>query len=69
MTDWSARDLTLDLSFLPEGNWTMEIYQDGINADRAARDYAVTCEELGASKKVKLHMAPGGGWIAKISKK
>lgn len=69
MTNWSARDLTLDLSFLPEGNWSMEIYQDGINADRAACDYAVTREELGTAKKVKLHMAPGGGWIAKISKK
>ncbi|MCR4823806.1 MAG: glycoside hydrolase family 97 protein, partial [Bacteroidales bacterium] len=40
MTDWDARDLTLDLSaFLSEGNWRVEIFRDGINADRAARDF------------------------------
>jgi alpha-glucosidase len=34
MTDWTARELTLDLSFLPEGNSLMDAYQDGVNADR-----------------------------------
>ena len=36
LTNWDARDLTLDLNFIGDGNMT--VFQDGINADRAARD-------------------------------
>ncbi len=68
MTDWDARDLTLDLGFLGEGEWTMEIFRDGINADRAARDFATETVAVPADRKVKIHMAPGGGWVAKIRK-
>jgi alpha-glucosidase len=39
MTNWTRRDITLDLSFLPDGNYKVEVFKDGINADRAARDY------------------------------
>lgn len=68
MTDWDARDLEVDLSFLPEGNYQMEIFKDGVNADRAARDYKRTVEAF-TPGKVNLHMAPGGGWVAIITKK
>ena len=36
MTNWTARELEIDFSFLPEGNFQMEAYQDGENADRMA---------------------------------
>ena len=36
LTDWTSRDMDLDLSFLPGGQYSMEIFQDGINADRYA---------------------------------
>jgi len=40
MSDWTGgRDLELDFSFLPDGNYSMEAYQDGVNADRQASDY------------------------------
>ena len=39
MTNWTARDMTLDFSFLPEGNYEAEIFKDGVNADRDATDY------------------------------
>ena len=69
LNDWTARDLTLDLSFLGEGDWTMEIFRDGINADRAARDYKRESAQLSADRKLTIHMAPGGGWTARITKK
>ena len=69
LNDWKARDLTLDLGFLGEGDWTMEIFRDGINADRAARDYKRELAPVPADRKVKIHMAPGGGWTARITKK
>src|SRR5216684_5516558 len=34
MTDWTARQLEIDLSFLAEGHSRMDEYQDGPNADR-----------------------------------
>ena len=37
LTNWTPRELDLDLSFLGEGDYTLELFKDGINADRAAR--------------------------------
>ena len=69
MTDWSARELTIDLSFLPEGSYVVELYRDGVNADRAACDYKKEVMDLPADRKITVKMAPGGGWAAKISLK
>jgi len=68
LTDWDARELTLDLSFLGEGRFKGEIFKDGINADRVARDYKKTTIDIPADRKLKIAMAPGGGYVAKISK-
>lgn len=69
MTDWSAREMTLDLSFLPEGSYQVELYKDGVNADRAACDYRKETTDLPSDRKINIKMAPGGGWVAKISLK
>ena len=69
MTDWSAREMTLDLSFLPEGSYQVELYRDGANADRAASDYRKEIVDLPSDRKINIKMAPGGGWVAKISLK
>src|SRR6202021_988111 len=61
-SDWTARNLEIDLSFLPEGNFTMEAYQDGVNADRYASDYKKTTTQLNGTTKLKLSLASGGGW-------
>ncbi len=66
MTDWAPRDLDVELSFLPDGQFTMEAYQDGANADRFASDYKKTSASVDKTSKVKIHLAPGGGWAARI---
>jgi alpha-glucosidase len=66
MTDWTARELEADFSFLPEGNFVMEAYQDGINADRDAKDYRKTSSRVNRTTKLKIHLASGGGWAARI---
>ena len=34
VTDWTSRDMKLDLSFLPKGKkYKMEVFRDGVNAD------------------------------------
>jgi len=69
MTDWSPRQLDLDLSFLPAGEFAMEIFQDGINADKHAQDYKHLKKSVKSGDKMKIEMAPGGGWVARISSK
>ena len=66
LTDWTSRDMELDLSFLPQGQYSMEIFQDGINADRFAGDYKHYKTDVKSGEKIKIHLAPGGGWTARI---
>jgi alpha-glucosidase len=68
MTNWDARDLTLDFSFLPDGNWKIEIFKDGVNADRNGIDYKKVVKTINNTDQLKIHMAPGGGWVARIYK-
>ena len=69
LNNWNARDLTLNLGFLGEGEWTMEIFRDGVNADRAARDFKRESYPVPADRNVRIHMAPGGGWAARLTRK
>jgi alpha-glucosidase len=66
MTDWTPRELTVDFSFLDPGRHTIEIYRDGINADRYGSDYKKDTAEVSASDKMKIKLAPGGGWVAVV---
>jgi alpha-glucosidase len=67
LTDWNARELTLDLSFIKDYP-LMEIFQDGVNAHRAARDFKQVYTNFPEDGKVSFKMAPGGGWVAVIRK-
>ncbi len=68
MTDWDARTLELNLDFLDSGNYKMQIWKDGINADKHASDFAQEELQVNSSSKIKVKMAPGGGWAAIITK-
>lgn len=68
MTNWDARDITLDFSFLPAGKYTAEVFKDGVNADRNATDYKKEIITISSGDKINIHLAPGGGWAARISK-
>ena len=67
MTDWSARNLEVDLNFLGEDNYVAEIWEDGINANRNANDFTRRSVNINASSKISIHLAPGGGWVARIT--
>jgi alpha-glucosidase len=68
MTNWDARNMTIDLSFLSKGNYRAVIFRDGINADRDATDYKKETIKVTSSDKLKIQLAPGGGWAARIEK-
>ena len=67
MNDWKPFETVADLSFLPEGSYTIETFADGINADMHGEDYRHTSRTVVAGEKVTLTLAPGGGWVARIT--
>jgi len=67
MTNWDPRELELDLSFLGSGNYSMEIWKDGKNAHRYASDFAKEMKTVNSKDKIKIELAPGGGWVAVVS--
>ncbi len=67
ITDWDPRTMEINFDFLSEGKiYKMEIIKDGINADMTANDYKKEISEVKKGSTMKIDMAPGGGWIARI---
>lgn len=66
MTNWKERNLTLDFSFLESGAYQVDIWQDGINAAKNGMDYKKISRSITAGEKLNIHLAPGGGWVARV---
>ena len=66
ITDTLACTLELKTDFLPPGKYTISAIRDGINADKRAEDYTRTETVIDAGDTLKLNLAPGGGWVARI---
>ncbi|MEM9354431.1 MAG: glycoside hydrolase family 97 protein [Planctomycetota bacterium] len=66
MTDGTARELQLDLGFLPEGEHKLRAWVDGINADRHAEDHRVDESTVTNATELTIKMAPGGGFAGII---
>ncbi len=69
MTDWTPRELDVDLSFLGEGVWAADIFADGLNAARHAEDYRRTDAMVMAGDVLPIRLAPGGGWVARFERR
>lgn len=67
ITNQDMRDLDLQTSFLKEGKYNIEAIEDGINASRRANDYRKTTKTIQSGEILKLKLAPGGGWVARIT--
>ena len=68
MTNWDARELTLDFSFLDGGAYEAVVFKDGVNADRDATDYKKETFKMASGDKLNIVLASGGGWAARIEK-
>ncbi|MBV5281339.1 MAG: glycoside hydrolase family 97 protein [Paludibacter sp.] len=67
LTNWSAREMTIDLSFLSKGTYSAEIFKDGINANKDATDYKREIVKVTSTDKLTVNMANGGGFAIIIS--
>ena len=61
-------ELGIDLSFLGDGAWQLEIFEDGVNADRTASDYRRIERTVQAGDTIRASLAPGGGWVARFNR-
>ena len=68
MTNWTPRELTIDFSFLGDGNYKTEVFRDGINSDRDATDYKKEVINIKKGDKLTVKLMNGGGWTARLEK-
>ena len=69
LNNWNQRQVEIDLSFLPEGQYELINMVDGYKANAIARDFRIVKQSVDSSKKVKVTMAQGGGFAMKLIKK
>lgn len=68
LTDWNAREVEIDLGFVGAGDIEVELFADGINVEKNAKDYHVI-KQKGCVKSLKVKMASAGGFAARITRK
>lgn len=70
VTNEEAREITIPLTFLNEGEWRATIYADAADADWRNNPYAtaIKTQELNAADTLKIHLAAGGGCAIRFEK-
>lgn len=70
VTNEEARDITLDLAFLNEGDYEAQIYRDADDADWQTNPYATVLEtkQVNAQSTLTLRLASGGGAAIRFKK-
>lgn len=63
ITNWDRREVEVDLKQLTGKASQVELYSDGVNADRKGSDYK---RKVLSTTRMKVQMAPGGGFVMKV---
>jgi alpha-glucosidase len=67
MTDWEERYMNISFDFLEEGEYSLQVWQDGVNANKHAADYQVKSLTIDKNTILPIHLAKGGGWVGILS--
>ena len=67
ITNGDERILDLPTDFLSPGKYQLVAIEDGINANTSATDYKRVKKKFVSGEILKLKLAPGGGWVARIT--
>lgn len=69
VTNWNEASLTIDLSFLEPGvPYRMTVVEDGANANTRATDHRIRTATVRSGDRIPVHMAKGGGWVARFER-
>lgn len=61
LTNWTSRELTIPLSFLGNGMYKAEIYEDAADAAHNPKHVAIRQQRVRSSDILTLHLVTGGG--------
>jgi alpha-glucosidase len=68
MTDENARELSLSLDFLSEGqDYTAHVFRDGDDVAENPQDVAYETRTVSASAPLDVRLAPGGGLAVRLT--
>lgn len=62
-----ARDIQLPLDFMAAGSYRITVCKDGVNAHNYGSDYTLSTTNSNKEGKEFIHLAPGGGFLLKVS--
>ena len=68
ITNAEGRYYTLDTSFLPKGEWNMEIFRDAYDSGDKGTSYFHTRLDMRRGESMVVRMASGGGFVARFTK-
>lgn len=67
MTDWTARMVEIDFSFLPSGmTFKAEIFRDDFESNLYADRYKAERIRINADTRLPMRMASGGGFAIRL---
>jgi alpha-glucosidase len=67
ITNWEAKDFEVKTDFLDGHTYNCQLFKDGPNAGTRAIDYEKEEIKVTENDTIKISMASGGGWVARIS--
>ena len=66
LTNWTARDLSIDLGFLGQGKYEAELYEDAPDAAQNPKHVSIRRQNVRSSDTLLLHLASGGGCVIRF---
>lgn len=69
LNDDTKREIEIDFSFLGDKNYAVEIFKDGVNAEKNPTDYKVIQKDITKKSTYKIILAPCGGFAMRITEK
>lgn len=59
-----SRTFSIALDFLSEGEWQVQVWEDGVNAEKNAEDFALRDFKVTNDDKLNIRMCNEGGYVA-----
>ena len=59
-----SRTFSIALDFLSEGEWQVQVWEDGANAEKNAEDFALRAFNVTNDDKLNIRMCNEGGYVA-----